>query len=137
MNIILVVIPGLVAVLGAPVPAFGPPVPTTSDVQASTAAPTDPVPANAGPTWVRPPRVTVDDYPRRAIDRGVSGLAAITCKPSADGRPTSCRIVTETPAGLGFGAAALRVVERARLTPLGANDDPEAVFTVTIRFPLG
>lgn len=71
-------------------------------------------PAPARPAiWSRRPSASdvASAYPSRALDRGVSGRAELDCVVQAD-RRLSCSVLSETPAGLGFGAAALRLSAR-------------------------
>lgn len=103
-----------------------------------------PVAANLGPPrpsvitnvqWSRPPRPTADDFPQRAMDRGVSGSATIQCTATASGRPANCRVVSETPSGMGFGAAGLRVVQRGVLSPNTVDQAADgSTFTVAVPF---
>ena len=116
---------------GPPVIVPGPPPPP-----APPAPPKPPVIGNV--QWSRQPRVTEADFPQRALDRGVSGSARVRCTAQANGRPTNCTVVSESPPNMGFGAAAVRVIQRGQLTPEtvdGAARD--ATFEVNIRFPLG
>jgi TonB family protein len=53
-------------------------------------------------------------YPRRALDRGISGRVLLRCTILERGDVT-CVIVEETPADAGFGAAALRLSRRFRM----------------------
>jgi protein TonB len=48
-------------------------------------------------------------YPARAMDLGKEGRAILNCVVQADGLVAGCRIASETPDGLGFGAAAMRL----------------------------
>lgn len=47
------------------------------------------------------------DYPDRAAREGVDGAVVLDCEVGRLGAMTSCEIVSETPAGRGFGQAAL------------------------------
>ncbi|WP_293826535.1 energy transducer TonB [uncultured Brevundimonas sp.] len=88
--------------------------------------------------WSRPPRTTADDFPARAIEREISGYAIVECTARSNGAPANCRIIEESPAGMGFGRAAQRVVQRGQLSPRtvdGAAQD--ATFRVRIPFNLG
>jgi TonB family protein len=59
-------------------------------------------------------------YPARALDRGVGGLSAITCKIAAAGDLTDCRVASEAPEAYGFGKASLAIARRFRLAPESA-----------------
>ena len=45
-------------------------------------------------------------YPQAALNAKVQGRATIDCEVEPHGRLTSCVVVSETPEGYGFGAAA-------------------------------
>lgn len=88
--------------------------------------------------WARQPRATADDFPARALEREVSGSAVLGCTSQADGSVVNCRVVSETPAGMGFGRAAIRVVQRAQLSPVSVDSmTRDQEFRVTIAFSLG
>lgn len=87
--------------------------------------------------WARPPRPTERDFPQRALDRGVSGSASVQCAMAANGQATECRVISEEPSGMGFGAAAIRVLQRSQLSPRTVDSgQPGDRFTVTIPFSL-
>lgn len=67
--------------------------------------------------WIRQPRPTERDFPQRALDRGVSGTADVECVIGVSGRPENCRAVKVQPSGMGFDAAAVRIVQRAQADP--------------------
>ena len=120
---------GPVAIVPGPPPPPAPPAPPPP-------APRPSVITNV--QWSRPPRTTDADYPSRALEREISGSAVVQCTAQANGRPANCRVVSETPSGAGFGAAAVRIVQRGQLSPRtvdGAARD--ATFTVRIPFNLG
>jgi TonB family protein len=68
--------------------------------------------------WIEPPRVTVEDMPRVMLD-GVNGEATVSCHVEMNGAIADCTLVSETPPGMGFGAAAVNVARRGRAVPLG------------------
>lgn len=57
--------------------------------------------------WVRTPtgRQFAREYPSEAMSRGLSGFSLQCCNVRENGR-LDCESVFETPAGMGFGAAA-------------------------------
>ncbi|MDP1738199.1 MAG: TonB family protein [Caulobacter sp.] len=59
----------------------------------------------------------VDAYPSRALRDGVRGRVVIACRLTADGRLAACTVAEETPPGLGFGAAALKMAPHFRWAP--------------------
>ena len=78
----------------------------------------EPIQAGRQHHWARVPNG--DDmartYPRAAEDHGVSrGKATLRCKLTDNGYLTACSVVSESPEGFGFGAAALRLADRFRL----------------------
>jgi hypothetical protein len=52
-------------------------------------------------------------YPSAALAARTPGLALVTCERDAAGKPHHCWITSETPAGQGFGAAALKLMRAA------------------------
>lgn len=51
-------------------------------------------------------------YPERALERGLSGEATVLCYVGLNGRLDDCDIAEESPAGMGFGRAAVRLAQR-------------------------
>lgn len=71
-------------------------------------------------TWLATPRGSdlIDVYPLDTLNQGVSGSVLLACVFLADGTLGDCTIERETPPGLGFGAASLRLVEKFRFDPV-------------------
>ena len=71
------------------------------------------------PDWLAKPsaEAVANDYPELANDLDLGGVARINCRVSAYGRVEHCRIMSETPPGLGFGAAAVRMSPLFRFRP--------------------
>lgn len=68
------------------------------------------------PSWSRIPMPP--SYPSAALEQGVTGGSVdLSCSVEADGRVSGCTILSETPAGAGFGAVALQAAAEARLSP--------------------
>jgi protein TonB len=86
-------------------------------------------PAETPPVeWVRQPPV---EYPERALSRNVRrGSVVLSCRFEAS-VAVECSVVSETPAEMGFGAAALRAVRRGVAAP-----GVEGVRTVALNFAL-
>ena len=134
------------AVLGvpatAPTPAAAvapsprPAVPATPTPGVEPAQEASPMPVITNVTWAQQP---MPMYPAEAARDGVnSGTVVLSCNASADGKPSDCSVVSEDPAGAGFGAAALTAMQTARFSPrtlVGAA--PGAKVRFTIRFRLG
>jgi TonB family protein len=76
------------------------------------------------PNWSRRP-VSEDVmrvYPGEALRAGLSGAAVLHCQVKATGDLSDCAVLSETPAGAGFGAAALKLAplfEARAQTPEG------------------
>ena len=92
---------------GPPVIVPGPPPPP---------APPPPRPSVVtNPAWARQ---VLPEYPERAMSRGVDGgVARVNCSLQPSGTLTDCRLVSEDPAGMGFGSAGLAAARRSRVTP--------------------
>lgn len=73
-----------------------------------------PASSEYGPVvWVRTPRG--EDlsavYPPAAMSANIEGRAVLDCSLTAAGEVTACRVVSETPAGMGFGVAAVTLAQ--------------------------
>jgi len=102
----------VISVADSPVPESpGPVTPTPTPV------PADPVIRN--PSWISKPsgQQLMTAYPERALERGVGGVASLSCTVRADGGVAGCSVVRETPGGQGFGRAALGLTRWFRLSP--------------------
>lgn len=114
---------------------------------AAGAARADPAVAEGTPThvvtqpdWVRRPdaEALTRAYPKRASDDGVEGRALIHCKVTAAGALDPCQVVSESPPGYGFGAAAVRMSHDFKMRPATIDGAPVAggVVNIPIRFVL-
>jgi protein TonB len=114
---------------GPPVIVPGPPPPP---------APPPPRPSVVtNPSWGRQ---VLPEYPERAAARGVEGVSSVrvSCGLQPSGSLTDCRVVSEDPEGMGFGAAALAAARRSRVTPGtvdGAAVGARVEWTVRFRPP--
>lgn len=83
-------------------------------------------PATSQPKAVRwpTPEQVAAAWPESARGRGVQGSAALSCIVSPQGETGDCTIVEETPAGEGFGQAALGLVPLYGYEPARVGDRP-------------
>ena len=61
------------------------------------------------------------------------GAVELECTVQADGRVVGCVILSETPAGMGFGQAALSAARRARLSPRSVDRSGKVRFRTTFQ----
>lgn len=74
-------------------------------------------------------------YPDRAMRERVDGHSTIRCIVASSGSLRDCYVVDETPAGFGFGEAAVRMSRLFRMTPRMVNG--AAVDGGEVTIPLG
>lgn len=81
--------------------------------------------------WASRPR---PDFPSLAMERGLEQAEVrLVCLVAAEGALNDCRVVSEMPAGAGFGRSAQRSAERALL---GLPEDEGAVIGKVISFTI-
>ncbi|HZZ37384.1 MAG TPA: energy transducer TonB [Caulobacteraceae bacterium] len=90
------------------------------------------------PAWKHKPtqEELVAVWPRGAWNKGMGGRAVIKCLVALQGTVHDCRVVSDSPSGAGFGAAALALTPQFLMTP-GMRDRqpiPDAPMTITIRW---
>jgi TonB family protein len=107
-------------------------------------APSGPAPAHSDPSpatriynvvWTSRPSAeeVIRQYPARARAAGISqGAASIDCVVASNGGLNRCAVVSEAPARLGFGQAALRLASRFRAGPNSAAGWPVAGYRVRV-----
>lgn len=127
-------IAGLTVAIGlaiAPFMALAEP-PPQAPVLAVDPSDAPPLPIRAD--WTR--MAAYDDlarlYPTQAMAKKLSGEVKALCLLTDDGKLANCKILSEQPAGEGFGAAtleALKLYRARRVTPEGA---PVAGFSVEV-----
>lgn len=86
------------------------------------------------PRFVRGPtrQELVRAYPRAALAARQPGRVLLRCRIGADSRLEGCRVIEETPAGAGFGAAALRASTYFRFRPPMVDGRPREGFEMPI-----
>jgi len=93
-------------------------------------------PGDANPTWVRRPtgQDLANVFPAKAIDKGVGGRATIHCQVTVEGFLQNCKVVSEAPEGMGFGAAALQLTPQLLMKPMirGGKAVPGGAATIPI-----
>jgi hypothetical protein len=72
-------------------------------------------------------------YPQQAWSRGINGRVSLLCVILPD-RRLLCEIESETPWGMGFGAAALQLAQQFVVRRV--EEDPRLVIGSTIRVPI-
>jgi len=70
-------------------------------------------------------------YPDKALDVGKEGGATLRCVVTKDRHLTSCTVASETPAGFGFGDAALKL---SKLFKMKSAAKPGSRLTIPIQF---
>ena len=91
--------------------------------------------AITAPRWIRRP--TGGDLASvipRAAYAGIDGEAVTSCTVTRNGDLVDCVTVSEAPLGAGFGAAALKLMPRFKMTPMTA--DGKTVEGGTVRIPI-
>ena len=75
-------------------------------------------------------------YPLAAGVSGLSGRAVIRCRVLRTSQLESCVVIDETPAGLGFGGAALGISGKFKVVPQRRNGQPtdDGFITIPIAF---
>jgi TonB family protein len=87
--------------------------------------------------WLKRPSQMeiVGAWPRKALQSGVGGSATVHCIVTALGGVRDCKVISEKPAGVGFGASALGLAEQFLFRPATRDGAPvETEITVPIRF---
>jgi protein TonB len=80
------------------------------------------------PNWLRWPSGPEFDheYPQTAREHRLSGQADLACRVDASGLLINCFVANESPAGYGFGKAALKLSVKFRMKPAMENGVPLA-----------
>jgi periplasmic protein TonB len=101
-------------VISAPFPAdpLPPEAPTETSWQPPSVGPQE----ITNPRWLRRPANLGPYFPSRALAREITGQVMLDCLVGTDGA-LACQVISETPTGWGFGAAALRIARDHRMAP--------------------
>lgn len=80
----------------------------------------------ARPEWIQmPSEAQMRPYfPLRAVYDRVDGAASLACQVDRHNRARNCRVLSESPAGFGFGVAAVRMSRLFRIRPPRVNGRP-------------
>jgi TonB family protein len=87
------------------------------------------------PVPILRPDEVLEAYPAAAKAKGLEGEATLACDGTAN-RLSNCRVVSEAPAGEGFGDAALTIARRYQVEPSTGPSKPLPPQTFTIAFGL-
>jgi protein TonB len=91
------------------------------------------------PEWVRKPEANSLSryYPVKAQFKDADGRALVECRIGSGGILTSCVVVEETPAGFGFGEAALNATKDCLLSETTSTGQPALGLKVRVPFRFG
>lgn len=82
--------------------------------------------------WMGKPNAQELEMTMARYAKAWDGRVVMSCIAGADGRLGGCRIESESPAGVGFGATALAVAYLFRIAPTTADGASVAGGTITI-----
>lgn len=117
-----------------PTPVPTPPVGPIASLNTPTFDPPAPDPVIRNPTWLKRPGASefARFYPDPEMRRGTEGRAVLNCNVTAKGSVAGCRVASLTPAGSGFGEAALKLSRYFVMSPRTVDGQPVEGGQVTI-----
>ena len=85
-------------------------------------------------TWLTRPNAEdlLGVWPAEALKRGKGGKAVLSCTVTTTGALVECKVASETPAGAGFGQAAITLTPQLLMSPATHNGVPFAERGVKI-----
>ena len=88
------------------------------------------------PQWIRKPsgQAVNKAYPMEAQRRNLGGRVMLSCLVTDKGFVVDCKVIGETPAGIGFGQAAVYLSRYFQMKPETSDGHP--VGGATVRIPL-
>lgn len=88
------------------------------------------------PEWLALPNANemIGLYPREALKKRMAGKAVIACQLTAAGRAENCVVQEETPTGMGFGEATLRMSPAFQFSTIGP--DGQSLVGGTFKIPM-
>lgn len=93
---------------------------------AATAAQAQDTAPDVMASWLRKPTPSqlMAVFPTKALEKGLDGEATISCKISLQGALFDCVVVSETPADMGFGQAAIALTPQFLMKPAMKDGQP-------------